>query len=88
MVLEVETDTRKVYKRLNASLAELLWVTDTRSLKDKRRTESSTRDDDLLASLDDSGGKLTRGDWLCRNDFDANSAVAFKDDLTDCQYTV
>lgn len=53
MILEVETNTRKINKRLDASLAKLLWVTDTRALKDERRAQSTTGDDDLLASPDD-----------------------------------
>ena len=55
MVLEVETNTRQVNKRLDASLAELLWVTDTRALKDEWRAECSAGYDDLLAGLDDPG---------------------------------
>jgi hypothetical protein len=52
MVLEVETNTRKIDKRLDTSLAELLRVTDTRSLENKRRAESTARDDNLPASFD------------------------------------
>jgi hypothetical protein len=36
VVLEVETNTRKVDEWLDAGLSELLWVTNTRTLKDKR----------------------------------------------------
>jgi hypothetical protein len=35
MILEVETNTWQVYKRLDASLAELLWITDTRALENE-----------------------------------------------------
>jgi hypothetical protein len=47
VVLEVETNTRKVDEWLDASLAELVRVTDTRSLEDKRRRQRATRDDNL-----------------------------------------
>jgi hypothetical protein len=53
VILEVETNTGKVNKWLYAGLAELLGVTDTGSLKDKRRGESAARYDDLLACPDD-----------------------------------
>jgi hypothetical protein len=41
VVLEVETNTRQVHERLDAHLAELLWVTDTRALEDEWRTKCS-----------------------------------------------
>jgi hypothetical protein len=50
--LEVQTNTGKVDQRLDASLAELLWITDTRALEDEWRAESATGDDDLLAGLE------------------------------------
>jgi hypothetical protein len=41
VILEVETNTGKINKWLDAGLAELLGVTDTGSLKNKRRGESA-----------------------------------------------
>jgi hypothetical protein len=82
VVLEVETHTRQVDKRLDARLAELLWVTDTRALKDEWRTERSARYDDLLARLDDTRGNVAVGQVLGWHDFDADGAVAFEDDLS------
>jgi hypothetical protein len=54
VVLEVKTNTGKIDEGLDTGLAKLLWVTDTRALENERRTQSTTRDDDLLAGLDDS----------------------------------
>jgi hypothetical protein len=59
VILEVQTDTGEVYKRLDSGLAELLWVTNTRALEDQWRAESTTRDDNLLAGSDDTRGRLT-----------------------------
>jgi hypothetical protein len=53
VILEVESNARKINEWLDACLAELLGVTDTRSLKNKWRGESTARYDDLLACLDD-----------------------------------
>ena len=41
VVLKVETNTREINEWLDASLAELFWVTDTRALEDKWRGEST-----------------------------------------------
>jgi hypothetical protein len=82
VVLEVETHTRQVDKRLDARLAELLWVTDTRALKDEWRTERSARYDDLLACLDDTRGNVAVGQVLGWHDFDADGAIAFEDHLS------
>jgi hypothetical protein len=81
VILEVETNTRKINKRLDTSLAKLLWVTDTRALKNERRAQSTTRDDDLLASLDDSGHLLVGVKRLGWDTLDGNGAVALKNDL-------
>jgi hypothetical protein len=81
MILEIETNTRKIDKRLDAGLAELLWVTDTRALKDERRAESTTRNDDLLAGLDSPGHLLLRVERLSWDNLDANSAVTLQNDL-------
>lgn len=81
MVLEVETDTRKVNQGLDAGLAELLWVTNTRSLKDERRAHRTARNNDLLASTDGPGLDLSGVDRLGRDDLDANSPVALKNNL-------
>jgi hypothetical protein len=81
VVLEVEANTGQVDQRLDASLAELLGVTDTRALEDERRAQGATRHDDLLASLVDSGLLLARRQRLGRADLDADSPVALEDDL-------
>ena len=49
VILEVETHTGKVNQGLYASLSQLLWVTNTRALKDERRAQGATRNNDLLA---------------------------------------
>lgn len=81
MVLEVETDTGKVDKRLDASAAELLWVTDTRALKDKGRAEGTARDDNLLACPVGLVLQLAGGKRLAWNGSDCNGTVALKDNL-------
>ena len=53
MVLEVETNARKLDLALDASLLQLLGITDTGALKNKWGTEGSARDDDCLAGFDD-----------------------------------
>lgn len=81
VVLKVETDAWQVDEGLDASLAELLWVTNTRALKNKWRAEGTARHDNLLAGLDDSGRDLSAGKVLGRHDLDTNSAVALENDL-------
>jgi hypothetical protein len=81
VVLEVETDTRQVDERLHAGVAKLLRVTDTRALKDEWRAESASGDDNLLASPVNSGGVLSRSEWLGRHGRDADCSIALEDDL-------
>jgi hypothetical protein len=81
VILEVETNTGKIDKRLDTGLTELLWVTDTRALKDERRAQSTTRNDDLLASPDDPGVLLVGVKRLGWNTLDANGTVALENDL-------
>jgi hypothetical protein len=81
MILEVQTNTREVDERLDTGLAKLLWVTDTRALKDEWRGKSTARDDDLLAGLDDAGHLLRGVERLARNDLDTNSTVTLENDL-------
>lgn len=76
VVLEVEPNAWEVDQRLDTDLAQLLWVTDTRALEDEWRTERPTRDNDLLASLDDAGEGLTCSDWLGGDHLDTDCAVA------------
>lgn len=80
VVLEVETDTRKIDKRLDASLAELLGVTDTRALQDEWRAQGTARDDDLLAGLVDLGLLVGR-QRLGRDDLDTGGPAVLNDDL-------
>jgi len=80
VILEVETNTGKVDEGLDASLAELLGVTDTRALQDERRAQCTTRHDDLLAGLVDLRLLVGR-QRLGRNDLDAGGAAVFDDDL-------
>lgn len=83
VVLEVQTDTWKIDERFNTSFAELLWVTNTRSLKDEWRTESTSGNNDLLPGSDNSGSQLSWRKGLGWNNLDANGTVAFKDYLFD-----
>ena len=81
VVLEIETDSGKIDERLDTGLAKLLWVSDTRSLQDKRRTKSTSGDNDLLPSFDDPGCQLSGRKGLGGNDLDADGTVALKDYL-------
>lgn len=71
---------------LDANLSELLWVTDTGSLKDERRAQSTAGNNDLLASFDDARWQLTSTEWLSGDKLYTNSSVALKDDLTELAY--
>jgi hypothetical protein len=81
VVLEIKTNTWQVYQRLDASLAELLWVTNTRALENKWRTQCSARNNNLFASFDDPRGRLARGEMLGRDNLDTDSAISFEDNL-------
>ena len=81
VVLEVETDTGQVYQGLDASLAKLLGVTNTRALEDEWRAQGTSGYNDLLASFIDSGLLLAWRQRLGRADLDADSSVALEDDL-------
>ena len=83
VILEVQTNTWKVDKRLYASLAERLWVTDTRALKNERRAEGASRHDDLLPSLEGAAMVLGRRERFGWNSPDADGAAAFDDHLVD-----
>lgn len=83
VILEVETNTWQIHKRLDASLAEFLWVTDTRALKNQWRTQSSARYDNLLACFDDPRWHLAARKVLGWDNLHTNSPIAFKDDLRD-----
>lgn len=80
MVLEVQTDTRKVDNRLDTNGTQLLGVTDTRALKDERRRKGTARDDDLSPGLEHT--VLWRAtSWLRRHCLYTNSAAILDDDL-------
>jgi hypothetical protein len=81
VILEVESNAWQVYKRLNTSLAQLLWVTNTRALENEWRTKRAARYDDLLACLDDARRQLSVRQVLGWDDSNADSAVAFENDL-------
>jgi hypothetical protein len=81
VVLEVQPNTRKINKRLDTSLSELLWVTNTRALKDERRAKGTSGDDDLLASPERPAMVLTRRERLSRHGPDPNCSAAFNDNL-------
>lgn len=88
VVLEVKTNTGKIDQRLDTNLAELLGVTDTRALKNEGRAESTARNDDLLAGLDDARHLLGWVERLGRDTLHTNGAVALEDDLEANQYAV
>jgi hypothetical protein len=83
VVLEVESHTGKVNNGLDTSGAELLGVTDTRSLEDQGRGEGSARDDDLLAGTEGSGLKLAWVQGLGGDGLDADGPAVLNDDLVD-----
>lgn len=81
VVLEVQTNTGQVDQGLDASLAKLLGVTNTRALENEWRAQGASGHDDLLASLVDSGVLLAWRQRLGRADLDTDSSVALEDDL-------
>ena len=60
VVLEVETNTRKVDLGLDTRGPELGGVADTRSLEDQRRGERASGNNDLLAGPEDARLCLVR----------------------------
>jgi hypothetical protein len=80
VVLEVQTDTGKVDKGLDACLAELLRVADTRALQNEWGGQGAARDNDLLAGLVDLGLLVGR-ERLGRDDLDACGTAVLDDDL-------
>jgi len=83
VVLEVETDTRKVNYGLNASGTKLIGVTDTRSLEDERRTECASTNNDLLTSPVDLGLILSWSKGLGGNDLDTDGTTVLEDNFLD-----
>jgi hypothetical protein len=81
VVLEVETHTWQVDEWLDAGLAELLGVTNTRALENEWRAKSSSRHDDLLACLDDARRQLSIGEVLGWDDLDTDGSITLEDDL-------
>ena len=55
--------------------------TNTRALKDQRRTESSSTNNDLLSRLVDLGLVLTWSKRFGRNNLNTNSSATFHDDF-------
>lgn len=83
VVLEVAANTRQVDQRLDAGAAQLLGVSDTRALQDKRRAEGAAADDDLFAGPVDLAGRVLASKRLAWDGGDTNRAAVLDDDLVD-----
>ena len=84
VVLEVETNSWKIDHGLDANLLQFLGVTNTRSLKDKRTTQSTTADDNELSGLEcTSFDVLSTRDRGCRDGDNASGNTIFNDDSID-----
>ena len=83
MILEIESNTRKINLGLDASSAKLLGVTDTRALKNQRRRKRTATNDNLLSSTEDSRLQLVRVQRLGRNSLNTNGTTILHDDLVD-----
>jgi hypothetical protein len=83
VVLEVQAHAGQVNKRLHASLAELLRVTNTTSLQDQRRAKSTTRHNNLLSSSVDLAMFLVGVKGLGRYGLDTDCLATLEDDLFD-----
>lgn len=81
VILEVETDTRKIDHRLDTGFTQLLRVTDSGALKYKRGAEGAARNHDLLAGSDDFLLLLLRMEWFHRDALDGDSFAVFYDYL-------
>lgn len=81
MVLEVTTNAREVHNGLDASLAELLRVTNTRALEDQRRAECASADDNLLASTVDLALRVGAIERLGRDGGNTDSPAVLDDDF-------
>ena len=53
MILEVAANAGKIHEWLDSNAAELLRVTNSRSLEDERRAQRTAADNDLLAGFED-----------------------------------
>lgn len=84
MILEVETDTRKVDFGLDADFLKLLGITDTGALEHKRSAERPAGDDNLLACFDLTGAmQLVRGERLHWADLHGGGSVTIENDFVD-----
>lgn len=83
MVLEVETNTGQVDKRLNAGSAKLGRVANARSLQNKRGAECSAADNDLLAGTKDLPWRVGTVEGLGWNSNDSNGPAVLYDNLFD-----
>jgi len=82
--LEVQAHTGKVNERLDSSLSEFLGVTDTGTLEDKWRAESTAGNNNLLPGTEDAVlACLGRGQRLGGNCLDTDCAIALEDNLVD-----
>lgn len=79
--LEVQANTWQIDQRLDANLSQLLWVTDTRSLKDERGAKGAASDDDLLPRPEDSSLFRLAVNLLGWNSRYANGHTVLDDDL-------
>lgn len=83
MVLEVAPDAFQINYGFNTRSAELLGVTDTRSLQDQRRRERTAANDNLLTSAEGPRLELVRVQWLGRHSLDCDGSAVLHDDLVD-----
>lgn len=81
MVLEVSAYSGQVDQRLDARSLEFFGVTDSRPLQNKRRTQRSATDDDLLASSEDFPGRITTIQGFGRHSGDTDSPAVLDDHL-------
>lgn len=77
------TNTGQVDQAVNTSSLERLRVTDTRSLENQGRGESSSRHNNLLASAECARLGWTSAEGLGWNNLNSDSPAILKNDLVD-----
>lgn len=81
MVLEVETDPRKIDYRFNTDIFQFLRITDSGSLKNKWGAECTARDHNLRSGTNNLRLLLLRMEWFHWEALNSNCSAVFDNDF-------
>ena len=87
VVLEVQTDPRKINHRFNTDVFQFLGITDSGSLQNEWGAECTARDHDLLSGADNLRLLLLRMEWFHREALNSNCSAVFDDDFINLRVT-